>query len=232
LKRAKSTLDSSFKNESTLKLSDCDVNSSIQGVGSNLTSESINKSIEAAVVAVPENPLKLKLKIKAPSPTPADQTTLFQMPEAVTPIERLLYYPSFFFEFIYNVLREPNGQDFEKIIGGKMNLDEVNLNSNSAFSKRTVLLYEKLKNDAKFEFKNFFTRRGLTIIERNYKLGTDLWICKLCFMDSDSNSIGCDHCNEWFHFQCINMKKIPKNEWFCRDCRAKKTNKRKSMRLF
>ncbi len=211
LLQAKKALDSSLN--------------TIHTIGSNLTGESINESIE---VSASDNSLKLKLKIKLPSPP--DQ--IFQVPASVTPIKRLLYYPNFFFEFVYNIVREPNGEDFGNIINGKMSLDETHLNTDRAFSKRIVLLYEKLRSDAQFDFSNFFTHRGLIIIEHNYKLGTALWTCKLCFLDSDSNSIGCDHCNEWFHFQCINMKKIPKNEWFCAECRAKNTGKRKSMRLF
>ncbi|PIO39837.1 hypothetical protein AB205_0075880 [Aquarana catesbeiana] len=39
-----------------------------------------------------------------------------------------------------------------------------------------------------------------------------------CFM------IGCDHCNEWFHGDCINItEKMAKaiREWYCMSCRAK-----------
>ncbi|XP_021239444.1 CXXC-type zinc finger protein 1-like [Numida meleagris] len=39
-----------------------------------------------------------------------------------------------------------------------------------------------------------------------------------CFM------IGCDHCNEWFHGDCINItEKMAKaiREWYCAQCRAK-----------
>ena len=48
-------------------------------------------------------------------------------------------------------------------------------------------------------------------------------ICKAKYTDDDGDMVGCDSCDNWFHLQCLNLKKIPKiNVWYSRDCKAKK----------
>ena len=45
--------------------------------------------------------------------------------------------------------------------------------------------------------------------------------CLNCISDEAEDSICCDKCMSWFHFQCTNLKKSPKSKyWFCRACKA------------
>ena len=39
--------------------------------------------------------------------------------------------------------------------------------------------------------------------------------------------IGCDFCDEWFHYNCLNLtraeaRELTKKEWTCPNCEAKK----------
>ena len=150
-------------------------------------------------------------------------------------VKPLVYHPGFFFEFIYNIIKAPeNGiaaDIYVKVLNRQIYLNDTNLIKSQAFNKRTILLYDKLRSDDKFQFDNFFTPIGISIIDQNYRLGAASWTCKLCREDSSCESIGCDHCNEWYHLNCLKMKKIPKNEWFCVDCKTRNWQ-RKSKRNF
>ena len=46
------------------------------------------------------------------------------------------------------------------------------------------------------------------------------WNCIKCSAPlSNSESIGCDSCLDWFHLTCIGMRNPPKRKvWFCRAC--------------
>lgn len=49
--------------------------------------------------------------------------------------------------------------------------------------------------------------------------------CKICgHLDSSSNMLICDHCEEAFHPSCLipRMKNLPIDEWFCHSCIKKK----------
>ncbi len=142
-----------------------------------------------------------------------------------------VYYPSYFFEFVFNIMLQPHADDYERLLNQFLMLDETNLKKDQSFSKRTILLYDKLRDDAQFNFSHFFTPKGQMIIERNYHLGSAQWTCKICSLDSNYESIGCDYCNEWFHFFCVSIKRIPKNEWFCQECklRCKATKRKQSL---
>lgn len=37
---------------------------------------------------------------------------------------------------------------------------------------------------------------------------------------------------EWFHFRCVNLKKIPKGEWFCPKCRGENSSVMKPKQQF
>ncbi|XP_057306787.1 uncharacterized protein LOC130644983 isoform X1 [Hydractinia symbiolongicarpus] len=46
----------------------------------------------------------------------------------------------------------------------------------------------------------------------------------ICNPPLDGDMVGCDHCDRWYHIQCINLKKIPRSKvWYCKDCKKKKT---------
>ena len=47
-----------------------------------------------------------------------------------------------------------------------------------------------------------------------------------CREDKDDELIGCDgdSCSiEWFHMECLRIKRVPKGKWYCPDCRVKRT---------
>ena len=47
-----------------------------------------------------------------------------------------------------------------------------------------------------------------------------VWTCKVCHHDLHSvESIICEACLQWYHFQCIGLKTQPKaRNWICRSC--------------
>ena len=52
----------------------------------------------------------------------------------------------------------------------------------------------------------------------------------ICQQPEEGEMIGCDNpsCKyRWFHFKCIQMKRAPKNDWFCKECRREKRKKNK-----
>ena len=43
--------------------------------------------------------------------------------------------------------------------------------------------------------------------------------CNFNIDDASDNSIQCDSCLTWFHFECLNITRAPKNKvWFCCVC--------------
>ncbi|RWS28369.1 hypothetical protein B4U80_05840 [Leptotrombidium deliense] len=54
--------------------------------------------------------------------------------------------------------------------------------------------------------------------------GGKLWICPACKTPDDGTPmIGCDECDDWYHWVCVGIKVPPKDEdsWFCDRCIAK-----------
>lgn len=52
------------------------------------------------------------------------------------------------------------------------------------------------------------------------KPGEDVYC--YCQMISDGEMIACDNKNckiEWFHIQCLGLKKVPKGTWYCEECK-------------
>jgi hypothetical protein len=48
------------------------------------------------------------------------------------------------------------------------------------------------------------------------------WICPACKRPDDgSPMIGCDHCDQWFHWLCVGIQVAPGDheKWFCRRCK-------------
>jgi inhibitor of growth protein 3 len=45
----------------------------------------------------------------------------------------------------------------------------------------------------------------------------------ICQQPSYGDMVGCDNDNcpyEWFHLECVGMKKVPKGDWMCDECKA------------
>ncbi|XP_052284872.1 transcription initiation factor TFIID subunit 3-like isoform X1 [Dreissena polymorpha] len=60
--------------------------------------------------------------------------------------------------------------------------------------------------------------------------GEKIWICPSCTMQDDgSPMIGCDSCDDWYHWACVGIKVAPEEEesWYCSKC-FKPNNKGKA----
>ncbi|CAG0879419.1 unnamed protein product [Cyprideis torosa] len=54
--------------------------------------------------------------------------------------------------------------------------------------------------------------------------GNKIWICPACGRQDDgSPMIGCDNCDDWYHWGCVGITVEPKEDedWFCNRCKAK-----------
>lgn len=77
-----------------------------------------------------------------------------------------------------------------------------------------------------YRVQKYFSREAwlqvLDFIQRKEEIG---WCCSVCtkVINNDSeDSIACDRCLLWSHFNCTSLKKKPKNRnWFCRSCKLK-----------
>lgn len=66
-----------------------------------------------------------------------------------------------------------------------------------------------------------------------YLQGNKVWICPACGRQDDgSPMIGCDLCDDWYHFACMGIEHEPAEEekWFCPRCTKKKGEKGKKKR--
>merc|ERR1712212_358028 len=55
--------------------------------------------------------------------------------------------------------------------------------------------------------------------------GNKVWICPTCGKQDDgSPMIGCDQCDDWYHWLCVGINSEPSEnqDWFCTRCMAKK----------
>jgi transcription initiation factor TFIID subunit 3 len=55
--------------------------------------------------------------------------------------------------------------------------------------------------------------------------GNQVWICPACGKQDDgSPMIGCDGCDDWYHWLCvgINLEPEPNQQWYCQRCVAKR----------
>ncbi|XP_061576986.1 transcription initiation factor TFIID subunit 3 isoform X1 [Cololabis saira] len=61
------------------------------------------------------------------------------------------------------------------------------------------------------------------------KWGNQIWICPGCNKPDDgSPMIGCDDCDDWYHWPCVGLVAAPPDEqqWFCIKCSSKKKDKK------
>ena len=72
--------------------------------------------------------------------------------------------------------------------------------------------------------KKYFTDEGWLALESVVAAiaKTPRYFCGRCtnpIDDDTEDSILCDSCLIWYHYQCVNIKKKPKSKhWFCRSC--------------
>ncbi|XP_034292542.1 transcription initiation factor TFIID subunit 3 isoform X2 [Pantherophis guttatus] len=76
-------------------------------------------------------------------------------------------------------------------------------------------------------------RSVVTETVRNYVIrdewGNKVWICPGCEKPDDgSPMIGCDDCDDWYHWPCVGITAAPPEEiqWFCCRCASKKKDKK------
>ncbi|XP_008569552.1 PREDICTED: transcription initiation factor TFIID subunit 3, partial [Galeopterus variegatus] len=63
--------------------------------------------------------------------------------------------------------------------------------------------------------------------------GNQIWICPGCNKPDDgSPMIGCDDCDDWYHWPCVGVVAAPPEEmqWFCPKCANKKKDKKHKKR--
>ncbi|XP_003473463.2 transcription initiation factor TFIID subunit 3 [Cavia porcellus] len=63
--------------------------------------------------------------------------------------------------------------------------------------------------------------------------GNQIWICPGCNKPDDgSPMIGCDDCDDWYHWPCVGVMAAPPEEmqWFCPKCASKKKDKKHKKR--
>ncbi|KAG5267784.1 hypothetical protein AALO_G00225690 [Alosa alosa] len=63
--------------------------------------------------------------------------------------------------------------------------------------------------------------------------GNKIWICPGCNKPDDgSPMIGCDQCDDWYHWPCVGILTPPPEDqqWFCVKCAGKKTDKKQKKR--
>ncbi|XP_029471301.1 transcription initiation factor TFIID subunit 3 isoform X2 [Rhinatrema bivittatum] len=63
--------------------------------------------------------------------------------------------------------------------------------------------------------------------------GNKIWICPGCKKrDDGSPMIGCDDCDDWYHWPCVGLSDAPPDEekWFCPQCDSKKKDKKHKKR--
>ncbi|KAM8973701.1 transcription initiation factor TFIID subunit 3 isoform 2-T2 [Pelodytes ibericus] len=63
--------------------------------------------------------------------------------------------------------------------------------------------------------------------------GNQIWICPGCNKPDDgSPMIGCDGCDDWYHWPCVGIKDDPTEleKWFCKKCDGKKKDKKHKKR--
>ncbi|XP_028287672.1 transcription initiation factor TFIID subunit 3 [Parambassis ranga] len=59
--------------------------------------------------------------------------------------------------------------------------------------------------------------------------GNQIWICPGCNKPDDgSPMIGCDDCDDWYHWPCVGLHAAPPEDqpWFCNKCSSKKKDKK------
>ena len=71
----------------------------------------------------------------------------------------------------------------------------------------------------KFILQEIITRK----LEKAKLLKPSNYYCTHC-NSSNGEMVGCDSCDQWYHPNCINLKRLPAAKiWYCNLCRNKKS---------
>ncbi|XP_003747052.1 transcription initiation factor TFIID subunit 3 [Galendromus occidentalis] len=64
--------------------------------------------------------------------------------------------------------------------------------------------------------------------------GNKIWICPACAKPDDgSPMIGCDQCDDWYHWECVGIDEPPSEDvqWFCTRCTKNKKPQKKHQKI-
>ncbi|KAM3924352.1 transcription initiation factor TFIID subunit 3 isoform 2-T2 [Leptodactylus fuscus] len=85
--------------------------------------------------------------------------------------------------------------------------------------------------NSKTPYRSVVTETVSTYVIRD-EWGNQIWICPGCNkLDDGSPMIGCDGCDDWYHWPCVGLTAEPEVEqWFCTKCDSKKKDKKHKKR--
>ncbi|XP_075064702.1 transcription initiation factor TFIID subunit 3 isoform X2 [Mixophyes fleayi] len=85
--------------------------------------------------------------------------------------------------------------------------------------------------NSKTPYRSVVTETVSTYVIRD-EWGNQIWICPGCNKPDDgSPMIGCDGCDDWYHWPCVGLVAEPEEEqWFCTKCDSKKKDKKHKKR--
>ncbi|XP_056429233.1 transcription initiation factor TFIID subunit 3 [Hyla sarda] len=85
--------------------------------------------------------------------------------------------------------------------------------------------------NSKTPYRTVVTETVSTYVIRD-EWGNQIWICPGCNKQDDgSPMIGCDGCDDWYHWPCVGLTAEPEEEeWYCRKCVNKKKDKKHKKR--
>ncbi|XP_040269225.1 transcription initiation factor TFIID subunit 3 isoform X2 [Bufo bufo] len=85
--------------------------------------------------------------------------------------------------------------------------------------------------NSKTPYRSVVTETVSTYVIRD-EWGNQIWICPGCNkLDDGSPMVGCDGCDDWYHWPCVGLTAEPSAEkWFCTKCDGKKKDKKHKKR--
>ncbi|XP_075713579.1 transcription initiation factor TFIID subunit 3 isoform X2 [Rhinoderma darwinii] len=85
--------------------------------------------------------------------------------------------------------------------------------------------------NSKTPYRSVVTETVSTYVIRD-EWGNQIWICPGCNkLDDGSPMIGCDGCDDWYHWPCVGLTaEPPEDTWYCKKCDAKKKDKKHKKR--
>ncbi|CAB1313387.1 unnamed protein product [Coregonus sp. 'balchen'] len=96
----------------------------------------------------------------------------------------------------------------------------------------SLLSPASILSSSKLPVRSVITETVRTYVVRD-ELGNQIWICPGCNKPDDgSPMIGCDDCDDWYHWPCVGMVSAPPEDqqWFCVKCAGKKKDKKHKKR--
>ncbi|XP_066448186.1 transcription initiation factor TFIID subunit 3 isoform X1 [Eleutherodactylus coqui] len=85
--------------------------------------------------------------------------------------------------------------------------------------------------NSKTPYRSVVTETVSTYVIRD-EWGNQIWICPGCNkLDDGSPMVGCDGCDEWYHWPCVGLTAEPEaDKWYCTKCDGKKKDKKHKKR--